>query len=133
LRSAISLLEITVSAAMLAVLMIVAAQMLDALRSQQRGVQRRALALQTVQALAEQVGNMRWDKLTVEAAEEIIIPTVALAHLPGAKLSIAVDEEREPIPAKRVRFELMWNDASGQSSGPAQLTTWVYPSESLPQ
>jgi hypothetical protein len=131
-RRAISLLEVVVAAAMLAVLMTIAAQMLQAVGQQQRATQRRALALQTVHALAEQFSNMPWDQLTAEAADEVNVPIVAQAHLPGAKLSVTIQEEQQPIAAKRVMVALAWNGPSGRFTGPVRLTTWVFQNESLP-
>jgi prepilin-type N-terminal cleavage/methylation domain-containing protein len=125
-RSAFSLLEVIVAAAILAVILTVAARMLNALGNQQQASQRRALALQTVQALAEQLGNLPWDELTPEAANRTNVPAVSQTHLPGAKLSIAVHEEQEPLSAKRVTVALTWNGPNGQPSGPVRLTTWVF-------
>jgi hypothetical protein len=112
--------------------MMVALQMLRALGDHQRATQRRALALQTVQALAEQFGNLPWDQLTAQSAEEATVPAVAGVHLPGAKLAIEVQLEQEPLPAKRVTVALSWNGPGGQPSSPVRLTTWVYRPDSPP-
>lgn len=122
-----SLLEITIAVAILTALMTVSVQMIRALGGQQRSVERRALAIRTVQALVEQIGNTPWEELTTESIERVEIPAIVASHLPNPKLTIELDEEQEPIAAKRVKVELQWNGPSGQPVGPAQLTTWVFP------
>ena len=128
-RRAMSLLEITIAAALLAALMTVSVQMIRALGGQQRSVERRALAMRTVQALAEQIGNTPWEELTAESAGLVEIPTVVATHLPESKLTVALEEEQEPIAAKRVTVQLQWNGPGGQPTGPARLTTWVFPDD----
>jgi hypothetical protein len=122
-----SLLEITIAAALLAALMTVSVQMIRALGGQQRSVERRALAIRTVQALVEQISNTPWEELSNESVEQLEIPSMVTGHLPNATLTIALDEEREPVAAKRVTVELQWNGPGGQPAGPARLTTWVFP------
>jgi hypothetical protein len=122
-----SLLEITLAAGLLGILMTVSVQMLRVMGDRQRAAERRAAALQTVQALAETLGNMPWDELSDSAANEIAIPESMSKYLPGAKLSVTVNDESEPIVAKRVMLELHWNNPRGQSPAPVRLTTWVFP------
>ena len=126
-RRAMSLLEITLAAGLLGVLMSVSVQMLRVMGDRQRAADRRAAALQTVQALAEQLENMPWDQLTASAADEIASPDAISRYLPGAKLSIKIDEESEPVVAKRLKLELQWNGPTGQAVAPVQLTVWSFP------
>jgi hypothetical protein len=121
-----SLLEIMLAAGLLGVLMTVSVQMLRVMGDRQRAAERRAAALQTVQALAENLGNMPWDELSAAAAEKIAIPESMSRHLPGAKLNVTVNDESDPIVAKRVKLELHWNNPRGQSPAPVRLTTWVF-------
>jgi prepilin-type N-terminal cleavage/methylation domain-containing protein len=131
-RAAFTLLEVTVAVAILVVLLTVSLQMLRALASQQRAVERRTLALQTVQALSEQIGNLPWDQVTTEAVGKVEIPALAAPHLPGAKLSVAVHEEQAPTAARRVTVSLSWRGPDGKPNRPASLTTWVFPESSQP-
>jgi hypothetical protein len=122
-----TLLEVTVAAALLAALMTTSVQLLRALKGQQRAAERRAVALQTVQTLSEGINNMLWDEITPEAVKRVGIPSEIAPYLPGAELVIAVVDEQEPIAAKRISMELKWNGPGGQPARPAQLTTWVFP------
>lgn len=125
-RRGMSLLEITLAAGLLGVLMTVSVQMLRVMGDRQRAAERRAAALQTVQALAEQLENMPWDQLTASAADKIAIPDTISRYLPGAKLSVTVSEAREPVVAKRLMLELKWNGPRGQPVAPVQVTTWAF-------
>jgi len=126
-RVGMSLLEITLAAGLLGILMAVSVQMLRVMGDRQRAAERRAAALQTVQSLAETLSNKPWDELSTGAAEQIAIPEAMRPHLPGAKLRVTVNDESEPVVAKRVSLELRWNNPRGQTSAPVRLTTWVFP------
>lgn len=128
-RRGFTLLELSVAAAMLCALVLIAVQMFRAVTTQQQAAERRALALETVQAVAEQIGNMRWDELTLGSVESISAPASATAHLPGAKLAIGLEEENEPVAAKRITIELTWNNSPGRSARPVRLTSWVFDDE----
>ena len=69
-RLAMSLLEIAIAVAPLAVLMTVSVQMIRALGGQQRSVESDAhWQFEQFQALVEQIGNMPWEKLTAESID----------------------------------------------------------------
>jgi hypothetical protein len=122
----LTLLEICIAAATLAALLTMSAQMMRALGSQQRSLERRGLALRSVQSLAEQVGNTSWEELTQEAVNRLELPPHAVAHLSNADVSGFVHDEPEPVAAKRVTITLQWDDPRGQPVAPARLTTWVF-------
>ena len=132
-RRGLSLLEVTVAAAMLAVLLTTSGRLVRVLINHQRAVERQAVALQAAQAVLEQATNTAWDELTAESARQMEIPAAIAPVLPGAKLVVAVAEDEDPIVAKRVSVELSWNGAAGKSAGPVRLTAWVYPERPLPQ
>jgi type II secretory pathway pseudopilin PulG len=125
-----TILEITLAAGLLGILMTVSVRMLRVMGDRQRAGERRAAALQTVQAIAEQLENMPWDDLTASAADEIAVPETMAHHLPGAKLNVTVSEESEPVVAKRATLELRWNGPRGQPAAPVRLTTWAFPGAS---
>ena len=57
-------------------------------------------------------------------------PAIVVSHLPNPKLVIELNEEQEPIAAKRVKVELQWNGPSGLLVGrSANRRTWVFPDE----
>jgi hypothetical protein len=123
------LLEVSVATALLAVLLGTTTQFLRVLAGQQRAGERRLVAMQAVQAMAEQIGNMRGEELTAGAAPPLAIPAEAKRYLPGARLEIDVADEPAPA-AKRVSIALSWNGPGGQRAGKCGLTTWVFPEAS---
>ncbi len=128
-----TIVEIVVAAGMLAVLLASSVHVLRGLTTEQRAAERRTLALQTVQNLAEQVGNTPWEQLTPEAASQLAVPVPVKAFLPGAKLAVTVVDEREPIVTKRVSIALVWNAPNGQPVSPIRLTSWVFDDEGPPR
>ena len=130
LRRAFTLLEVIVAAAMLAVLLTTSVQMLRALSIHQRATERRAVGLEAAEAVADQVANIPWDQLTAESAKKVIIPKQLDSYLPGAKLSVSLDEEPTPTASRRIHVDLTWNGADGQAVAPVRLTSWVFPERS---
>jgi type II secretory pathway pseudopilin PulG len=128
----ITLLEITVAAGILALLVSTSIQMLRVVSTQQRAADRHAVAVQTINALAEQLGNLPWNELTPEAAKQVAIPAAVAPHLPGAKLVASVYDEQDGTAAKRVAIELTWNMPSGQPAGPVRIISWSFPDELPP-
>ena len=130
LRRAFTLLEVIIAAAMLAVLLTASVQMLRALSIHQRASERRAVALEAVQAVADQVANFPWEQLTAESAKKVTIPKQLAGYLPGAKLSVSLDKEPTPTESRRIHIDLTWNGADGQAVAPVRLTSWAFPERS---
>ncbi|MCI0332210.1 MAG: hypothetical protein L0228_03165 [Planctomycetes bacterium] len=125
-RTALTILELTIAVAVLALLLATSMKVIHLVTHQQRANERRNVALQTVQAISEQVGNTPWEQLSAETANQITVPAQVASYLPGAKLAITVSDETDPA-AKRVLVELTWNGSSSQRIGPVRLTSWVFP------
>jgi prepilin-type N-terminal cleavage/methylation domain-containing protein len=129
-RRAFTLFEVIIAAAILAALLTASVQMLRALSIHQRATEHRAAALQAAQAVSDEVANIPWDQLTVESAKKVTIPKPLDGYLPGAKLSVSLDEEAAPAPSKRLHVDLTWNGPDGQAVAPVRLTSWVFPDRS---
>jgi Tfp pilus assembly protein PilE len=125
-KRGITIVEITAAAAMLAVLLATSAQVMRSLATRQEAAARRAMALQTVEAVLEEFSNRPWDELTPATAGQVTLPEVATMHLPGASVAATVADVTDPVAAKRLAIELQWNSPTGQPARPVQLTTWVY-------
>ncbi len=128
-RRGVTLVEVIAAVTMLAVLLASSVQMMRALGTQQLAAARRAMAIQTVQAVTEQLTNLPWDELTPEAAAKLTLPEVATLYLPGAALSAAVENANQPVESKRLSVELRWNAPNGKPAAPLRVTTWVYPDD----
>jgi hypothetical protein len=85
--------------------------------------------MEAAQAIADEVANTPWDQLTPESAKKAAIPKPLAGYLPGAKLSISLDDEPMPALSKRIHIELTWIGQDGQPVAPVHLTTWTYPDQ----
>lgn len=128
-RHGMTMIEIAAAVAMLGVLLASSAQVMRALAKEQQAAARRVMALQTVQALTEELANVPWDRLSPESANQLMIPDVAKLYLPGAALVATVADADSPVQSKRLSVELRWRSPSGQPAAPLRLTTWVYADE----
>jgi prepilin-type N-terminal cleavage/methylation domain-containing protein len=128
-RAGFTLVEVIAATAMLAVLLVSTAHVLRVIGTQQIAADRRNLALQSLQNIAEQVGNVPWEELTPEAAGKLTVPDSVKAYLPDAILAAKVTDVQEPVAGKRVSLELTWNAPNGQPAAPAILTVWTFPHE----
>lgn len=124
---AFTLIEIAVAVGMLAVLLFISAQMLRAMSNYQHTNRQRTVALQAIQAVSEQAGNIRWDQLSTDSAQQIKIPNQLEVYLPNASLSIVVEEESAPVVCKRIMAELKWRGLNSQTVAPVRLTSWAFP------
>ena len=121
-----TLVEISAAVAILAVLLGSTVQVMRVLGLQQRAAVRHTVALETAQALVEELANTPWDELTPAAAERLVVPNVVQDYLPGAKLVARITEEATPVAAKRLTVELTWTAPNGQPAAPVRLTAWSY-------
>jgi prepilin-type N-terminal cleavage/methylation domain-containing protein len=131
LRNALTLIELIAAASILAVLLASAVQVIRVLDKHRQSTERRALALQTTQALLEELSNLPFEQLTPEAAAKLAIPAAVKPYLGNATVAARVDDDLEPIAAKRVSVAIVWSTAAGPAP-PTKLTTWVYPEQTLP-
>lgn len=130
-RHAFTLLELSAAAAITALLLAASLQMLHALSAYERSAERRAYAQQAIAAAAEQAAGTPWEKLSAEAPPKVDIPQPLQKYLPGAKLTVAVADEKLPA-AKRIMLELAWSDPRSREIKPERLTTWAFPPSPQP-
>jgi len=130
------LIEVTVSAALLATLLILINQVVVQLHRHTQLVDRHLLAQQTLENLLEDAIRTPWPSLTSDTLAKLELPEFARKKLPQAVLSADVaeaditeadiSEKGDPVLAKRVTLRLSWQGASGNPRPPLVLTTWVY-------
>jgi hypothetical protein len=132
-RGAFTLFEVIVAATMLAVLLTTSVQMLRAVSNHERASERRVVAMEAVQAVGDQIANIPWRELTPESAKKVSIPKPLDSWLPGAKLTVSLDEEASPTTSKRIHVDITWNGPDGQAVAPVGLTSWAFPERSRPE
>ena len=86
----------------------------------------RRIATQEAGNLMEQVAAIPWDKLTPETSAQWQLADDLLKALPGAKLTAAVTEQGDAIPAKRIELVVSWNGEPGAIANQVRLVTWRF-------
>ena len=122
---AFTLLEVILAATLLAMLLTASIQMLRALTASQRASERRTIALEAVQAISDQIANIPWTQLSPRTAERVAVPDPLNGFLPGALLTVTVNDEAKPT-AKRIQVELTWKGPDG-AVAPVRVTSWAFP------
>ncbi len=120
------MLEITVSAVMLATAMSVTVQLLGALAAGRRATERRLCAVQEVANLMERVAARPWGEVTPESLRTVSLSPRALQALPGAELAATVDDASASRGEKRISLRLRWRNRAGTWTAPVRLTAWIY-------
>ncbi len=125
-RRGFTMLEITVSAVMLATAMSVTVQLLGALAAGRRATERRLCAVQEVANLMERVAARPWGEVTPENLRAVSLSPRALQALPGAELAATVDDASVSRGEKRISLRLRWRNRAGTWTAPVRLTAWIY-------
>ena len=123
-RPGFTLVEVIAAAAMLAVLLVLAGQMLAQARRNSRIAEQRALALRTVENGLEELTARPWNEVTDEAISQLVLPPRLTRRWPQATLSGSVEEFSDPAPAKRLSLQVQLTPT--QPVLAAKLTTWIY-------
>jgi hypothetical protein len=130
-RSGITLFEVVIAVAAFGILLATCVKMMVLLSRQSRADDERNIAIQSVQAVLEQVENSHWDQLTQETANQVPLPEAATARLKDAKLTLTVSDEPS-LSAKRISAALDWQAPDGDRSRPVRLVAWVFPDAPAP-
>jgi len=120
------LIEVIVSATMLATLLIIIGQVIVQLHCQTRLVDQHLLAQHTLENLLEKTVRSPWSALTTDKITKLALPEIAQEKLPQVVLSGKVSELKDPVLTKRVTLRLSWQNVSGNPQQSLVLTTWVY-------
>jgi hypothetical protein len=132
-RSGSTLLELLVSAALLASLLVIINQSFIALRRQSRLVDRRFVAQQVLENVLEEFCQRPWETLSTESVQQIRLPDFADGKLPHCDIYGEVVDETDPVLVKRVVLRLGWSDYPGQPPQSIALTAWAFPLEGYEQ
>lgn len=125
-RRGFTLLEVSVAAAVLVMLMAVTVQMLGWAAGERRAAERRQWALQEATNVLERLTAQSWASLTAEAVASVELSPQARAVLPDAELKIEVTSRPGPPSAKQLVVDVRWQRPAGQSVASVRLSSWVY-------
>ncbi len=98
----------------------------------QRATDRQKIALREANNVLEEIAPRPWSELTAEALSEIKLPDSVKSNLPDATLKISVNEQSEPVVAKRVAVQLSWLPQPGRPTESVRLAAWFTEQEVRP-
>ncbi len=123
-RRGTTILELIAAGAVLAVLLVVCAQMLSRTAVQQQAVANRRAALQMASNAMERVQALPWSGLDAASVERIAQAVVEQGMLRDGRLAVTIDEPESRLPAKRIHVTVTWNEGSDEVERKQQLTAW---------
>jgi Tfp pilus assembly protein PilV len=122
-RRGFTLIETGIAAVMLAVAMGLTVQVIAWVAAERRASERRRCAVQEVANVMERVTARTQAHLTPEAARDFQLSEPARGVLPGAELSVSMEEI--PAGSRRVSIRLRWKNRGGEWDAPVRLSSWV--------
>jgi len=125
-RRGLTLLEVTVTSLLLAVLFAVSMRMVGATAARRRAAEDRRAAMREAANVMERLAVRPWNELTPEAVADLRLSNEAANALRGATLKIDVTDQPGEPQGKRIVVEVHWRDSAGKSLPPRRLTAWRY-------
>ena len=125
-RRGITILEVTVAGGLLAAMMAMCLQMLQATSAQHRAAEIRQTAIREAGNVVERLRGTPWDDLTDQNAEKMQLSEDARHGLPGGELNIELAQSPDVPDAKRITVRVRWQNRAGQFVRPVQLVVWRY-------
>jgi len=126
-RRGVLLPELAMATVMLMIGMTLTVKVLGYAGQQRRAAEQRERAVQEAANAMERLTARPFDEVNPDRAAALAISPASLPSLPGAELSVTVDESR-PGPgrsAKRIAVRLRWRNRAGDWDAPVRLTTWI--------
>jgi hypothetical protein len=125
-RRAFTMIEVAITSLLLIIAMTVTLEVLGWVASERRAVDRRQCAIHEAANIMERLAARPWDELTTGAVKNVALSDLAKQRLPGAELSVAAEENGEPIASKRLSLRLRWRNRAGGWEAPVRLSAWTY-------
>ena len=125
-NSGFTLFELIVTTILLGVMAGTLVPLLGHAARHQRESDRRQLALYEAQNVLEQLAARPWPELTPDAAAAVSLPESCRESLPGARLTVTIDEPAGETAVRRISVELAWLMRDGVEVAPVRLVAWRY-------
>jgi Tfp pilus assembly protein PilV len=131
-RRGMTVLEVTVALSLLAMGLILTAQVFTACARQELTSEQLLVAQCEADNVLEHFEGLRYEEVTAQAAKDMKPSAELLAALPEAKVEVSVDESHdgegaEAGPAhKRIHVEVSW-PSEDNAPRAVKLTAWKYP------
>lgn len=125
-RKGALLLELIVSAAMLAAILLAVSKMGVAQNRQQRTLEREVVASHQLQNLMETYLAKDWDSIAQNVDHELALPEAAQKLLPAHEIEVLVTEQDQELLEKRIEIRLRWGNDQAVTPHVKSLTCWTY-------
>jgi hypothetical protein len=112
--------EVTVAAALLAVLFSLTGRLIVRVRAAERLTAERETALQAVENLMERAAA----RATSGGDVRDLIKSEVASELPDRQLAIDIGDA-DSVGLSPVTIQVTWTDAAGQKASPVSLTAWL--------
>ena len=118
--------ELVVALFVLTTAMMAIVQLLGVAASQRRTIEQRRAALAEVANQAERIALLRWYEVSSDKLMSWEFSDETKKALPRGTATIEIQEESEPMLARRVRLLVRAPNSAGQELDLADLTVWKF-------
>lgn len=125
-RRGLSLFELTVALFVLTTAMTAIVQLLGVAATQRRTIEQRRAALAEVANQAERIALLPWDEVAPDKLLSWDLADDSRKVLPRGVATVEVQEESEPLSARRIRLLVRSPNPAGQMIDLADLTVWKF-------
>jgi hypothetical protein len=125
-REGLTVFELIVALFVLTTAMTMIVQLLGVAASQRRTIEQRRAALAEVANQAERIALLTWDEISPDKLNFWQLSDDSRKSLPHATATIEIQEETEPVLARRIRLIVRSPNSAGQVGELADLTVWKF-------
>jgi hypothetical protein len=122
--------ELAMAIVLFMVAMTLVVKVLGWVAHQRRAGDRRELALMEVANLMEEITARKFEQVTPELGQRLLLSESARQRLPDAQLDLKIGRAEEQgsreLPAKRIAIQLRWRGSGGLWEAPVRLASWMY-------
>ncbi len=131
-RRGLTVFELVVALFVLTAAMMAIVQLLGVAASQRRTIEQRRAALAEVANQAERIALLRWKDVVAEKLTSWELSDESKKALPRGTTTIEIQEETEPVLARRIRLMVRSPNSTGQELDLADLTVWKFAPGGVP-
>ncbi len=131
-RRGFTLIELAVSLVVLGAALAALVQLVALAARQRRNLAIERACVQEVANQAERIALLPWDETAADKLTTWQPSPDLAAVVPVARCSIAVTDEPQTPPARRIRLEVAWTNSVGLPALPVTLTVWQFAQEEQP-
>ncbi|MEZ6064908.1 MAG: type II secretion system protein [Planctomycetaceae bacterium] len=125
-RNGLTLVELVLAFMLLGIAITGVSTMVSWVKLQRELTADRQVASLELANIAERLSTRPYDELTSETLSALDLSPIAATELRQPQFSVTVEDETEPVPAKRVTLTLVWLDRGDRPQAPQRLVRWFH-------